>query len=138
MTYNNSEFLACYGLSRQLPDSDRPEIVSSGRSNVGKSSLFNALAGVDRGIVTDIPGTTRDTVEESVLVGSTRLRLIDTAGIRQTGDQVEALGIQRSREAIQAADLVIFLCDGSQTLTEEDRQILELCCDAPHAIAVIN
>ena len=77
-------------------------------------------------------------MEESVLVGSTRLRLIDTAGIRQTGDRVEALGIQRSREAIQGADLVIFLCDGSQAPTEEDRQILELCCDAPHAIAFIN
>ena len=109
-----------------------------GLPNAGKSSLLNALLGYDRAIVTDIPGTTRDTVEESVLVGSTRLRLIDTAGIRQTGDQVEALGIQRSREAIQGADLVIFLCDGSQTLTEEDRQILELCCDAPHAIAFIN
>ena len=116
----------------------QPMVAIVGRPNVGKSSLLNALAGFDRVIVTDIPGTTRDTVEESVLVGSTRLQLIDTAGIRQTGDRVEALGIQRSREAIQAADLVIFLCDGSQALTEEDRQILELCCDAPHAIAFIN
>ena len=128
--------LSTYQQGRILKQGAAAAIV--GRPNVGKSSLLNALAGFDRVIVTDIPGTTRDTVEESVLVGSTRLRLIDTAGIRQTGDQVEALGIQRSREAIQGADLVIFLCDGSQTLTEEDRQILELCCDVPHAIAFIN
>ena len=128
--------LSTYQQGRILKQGAAAAIV--GRPNVGKSSLLNALAGFDRVIVTDIPGTTRDTVEESVLVGSTRLRLIDTAGIRQTGDQVEALGIQRSREAIQGADLVIFLCDGSQALTEEDRQILELCCDAPHAIAFIN
>lgn len=128
--------LSTYQQGRILKQGAAAAIV--GRPNVGKSSLLNALAGFDRVIVTDIPGTTRDTVEESILVGSTRLRLIDTAGIRQTGDQVEALGIQRSREAIQGADLVIFLCDGSQTLTEEDRQILELCCDVPHAIAFIN
>ena len=128
--------LSTYQQGRILKQGAAAAIV--GRPNVGKSSLLNALAGFDRVIVTDIPGTTRDTVEESVLVGSTRLRLIDTAGIRQTRDRVEALGIQRSREAIQEADLVIFLCDGSQTLTEEDRQILELCCDAPHAIAFIN
>ena len=128
--------LSTYQQGRILKQGAAAAIV--GRPNVGKSSLLNALAGFDWVIVTDIPGTTRDTVEESVLVGSTRLRLIDTAGIRQTGDRVEALGIQRSREAIQGADLVIFLCDGSQALTEEDRQILELCCDAPHAIAFIN
>ncbi len=128
--------LSTYQQGRILKQGAAAAIV--GRPNVGKSSLLNALAGFDRVIVTDIPGTTRDTVEESVLVGSTRLRLIDTAGIRETGDQVEALGIQRSREAIEKADLVIFLCDGSQALTEEDRQIMDLCCDAPHAIAFVN
>ena len=109
-----------------------------GRPNVGKSSLLNRLAGFDRAIVTDIPGTTRDTVEESVMVGSTRLRLIDTAGIRQTADTVEAMGVERSKKALEEADLAIFLCDGSQPLTQEDRDIIELCMDAPNAIALIN
>ena len=109
-----------------------------GRPNVGKSSLLNALAGFERCIVTDIPGTTRDTVEEQVLLGSTRLRLIDTAGIRETEDTVEAMGVQRSREAVEQADLVLYVCDGSQPLTEEDREIIALCADREHAIALIN
>lgn len=109
-----------------------------GRPNVGKSSLLNTLAGYDRVIVTDIPGTTRDTVEESVMLGNTRLRLIDTAGIRQTSDTVEALGVERSRKALEEADLAIFVCDGSQPLTPEDREIINLCLDVPNAIALIN
>ena len=128
--------LSTYHQGRILKQGVAAAIV--GRPNVGKSSLLNALAGYDRVIVTDIPGTTRDTVEESVLVGSTRLRLIDTAGIRQTGDLVEAMGVQRSREAIEIADLVIFVCDGSTPLTDEDREIINLCCDAPHALAFVN
>ena len=128
--------LSTYGQGRILKQGVAAAIV--GRPNVGKSSLLNALAGFDRVIVTDIPGTTRDTVEESVLVGSTRLRLIDTAGIRETEDTVEALGVQRSREAVEQADLVIFVCDGSQPLTQEDQRIMALCCDAPHTIAFVN
>ena len=125
-----------YGQGRILRQGVAAAIV--GRPNVGKSSLLNALAGYDRAIVTDIPGTTRDTVEESVMVGSTRLRLIDTAGIRETTDTVEAMGVERSRRALEEADLAIFVCDGSRELTDEDREIMNLCQDVPNAIAIIN
>lgn len=129
------QILNTYGQGRILRQGVTTAIV--GKPNVGKSSLLNALAGFERAIVTDIPGTTRDTVEESVMVGSTRLRLIDTAGIRETDDAVEALGVERSKEAVEEADLTIFVCDGSQPLDEEDRQIIDLCLDIP-AIALIN
>ena len=72
------------------------------------------------------------------MAGATRLRLIDTAGIRQTSDTVEALGVQRAREAVENADLVIFVCDGSQALTSDDWDIIHLCLDVPNAIALIN
>ena len=129
------QILNTYGQGRILRQGVTTAIV--GKPNVGKSSLLNALAGFERAIVTDIPGTTRDTVEESVMVGSTRLRLIDTAGIRETDDAVEALGVERSKKAVEEADLTIFVCDGSQPLDEEDRQIIDLCLDIP-AIALIN
>ena len=128
--------LATYGQGRILRQGVTTAIV--GKPNVGKSSLLNALAGFDRAIVTDIPGTTRDTVEETVMAGSTKLRLIDTAGIRETQDQVEALGVERSRKAIEEADLVIFVCDGSKPLTSEDQEIMELCTEAEHSIALLN
>ena len=86
-----------------------------GAPNAGKSSLLNALVGYDRAIVTDLPGTTRDTVEEKAVVGGVLLRLIDTAGIRETDDAVERLGVERSRRAVESADLVIVVADGSHT-----------------------
>ena len=119
-------------------ETDVVSVAIVGKPNVGKSSLLNRLAGFDRAIVTDIPGTTRDMVEESVRVGSLRLRLMDTAGIRETVDTVEALGVERSKETAQRADLVLFVCDGSQPLTEEDREAMDLALDAPNAIAFLN
>ena len=128
--------LQSYGQGRILRQGVSAAIV--GRPNVGKSSLLNALAGFERVIVTDIPGTTRDTVEETVMLGNTRLRLIDTAGIRETADQIEAMGVERSRKAAEEADLVLFVCDGSQPLTDDDRAIIASCAEAEHAIALIN
>lgn len=130
------QLLRSYGQGRILRQGVAAAIV--GKPNVGKSSLLNTLAGFDRAIVTDIPGTTRDTVEESVMVGSTRLRLIDTAGIRETLDTVEAMGVERSKKALEEADLAIFLCDGSQPLTQEDQEIISLCLEVPNSIALIN
>lgn len=128
--------LQTYGQGRILRQGVAAAIV--GKPNVGKSSLLNALAGYDRCIVTDIPGTTRDTVEETVMLGHTRLRLIDTAGIRETADTVEAMGVERSRKAVEDADLVLFVCDGSQELSQEDQDIIEFCCEQENAVALIN
>ena len=128
--------LGTYGQGRILRQGVAAAIV--GRPNVGKSSLLNALAGYERVIVTEVAGTTRDTVEETVMVGSVRLRLIDTAGIRETGDKIEAMGVERSRKAMEDADLVIFVCDGSQPLTDDDRKIIEMCADHENAVALIN
>ena len=130
------QLLQTYGQGRILRQGVAAAIV--GKPNVGKSSLLNTLAGYDRVIVTDIPGTTRDTVEETVMLGSTRLRLIDTAGIRETADTVEAIGVERSKQAVEEADLVLFVCDGSQPLTQEDQDIIDLCEEKENAIALIN
>ncbi len=120
-------------LTRLLATCDRGRVLKNGartaiigRPNAGKSSLMNALAGYDRAIVTNIPGTTRDTVEESVLCGGVRLRLIDTAGIRDTADVVERMGVERSRHALESADLVLAVFDGSQPVTAEDEAVLAL------------
>ena len=128
--------LQTYGQGKILRHGVSAAIV--GKPNVGKSSLLNALAGYERVIVTEIAGTTRDTVEETVMVGSTKLRLIDTAGIRDTADTIEAMGVERSKKEAENADLVIFVCDGSKELTEEDRAVIEVCMDAENAIALIN
>lgn len=96
-----------------------------GLPNAGKSSLLNALAGYDRAIVTDVPGTTRDTVEESVLCGGVPLRLIDTAGLRETEDEVERLGVERSRRAMEEAELILLVRDGSVEVCPENKAHLE-------------
>lgn len=97
-----------------------------GRPNVGKSSLLNALVREDKAIVTDIAGTTRDTVEEYISLRGVPLRLIDTAGIRETDDQVEKIGVEKSRQTLSDADLVLLVIDQSQPLAADDRELLEL------------
>ena len=98
--------------------------VIAGRPNVGKSSLMNALLAFERSIVTDIPGTTRDTVSESVSISGLEITLTDTAGIRDTSDPVEHIGVKRAEESIESADCVILVLDASEDLTDEDRKLL--------------
>ena len=97
-----------------------------GKPNVGKSSLLNALLHYDRAIVSDIAGTTRDTIEEQVKIGTHLIRIVDTAGIREASDEIERIGIERSLEAIENADIVVALFDSSREADEEDEQILKL------------
>ncbi len=108
-----------------------------GRPNAGKSSLLNALVGYDRAIVTDVPGTTRDTVEEKALCGGVLLRLIDTAGLRETEDAVERMGVERTRAALASAELVLLVIDGSQALTEEDWEALRMVREAGKPCIVV-
>lgn len=112
-----------------------------GKPNVGKSSLLNALVNFNRAIVSDVAGTTRDTIEEQVKIGTHLIRIIDTAGIREAGDEIERIGIERSLEAIHESDVVIVLFDSSRALDSEDYAILDLM--AEHAqertfITVLN
>ncbi|NPV74598.1 MAG: tRNA uridine-5-carboxymethylaminomethyl(34) synthesis GTPase MnmE [Pelotomaculum sp.] len=96
-----------------------------GRPNVGKSSLLNALLRENRAIVTDIPGTTRDIIEEYINIRGIPLKIIDTAGLRETGDAVERIGVEKAREAVEQADLVLLVLDAARGLTEEDYAIIE-------------
>jgi len=97
-----------------------------GKPNVGKSSLLNALLNYNRAIVSDIAGTTRDTIEEQVKIGTHLIRIVDTAGIREANDEIERIGIQRSLEAINESDIVIALFDASREADDEDKQIIKL------------
>lgn len=108
-----------------------------GRPNVGKSSLLNSLLHEDKAIVTNVAGTTRDVIEEYVNVDGVPLKLIDTAGIRDTKDQVEKIGVERSRKALDAADLILLLIDNSEELTAEDRELLEATKDKQR-IVILN
>ena len=108
-----------------------------GRPNVGKSSLLNTLLHEDKAIVTNVAGTTRDVIEEYVNVEGVPLKLIDTAGIRHTEDTVEKIGVERSRQAIDTADLVLLLIDSSNALTDEDRELIKLTAGKPR-IVILN
>lgn len=130
------KMLATYERGRHLKHGVKAVLL--GRPNAGKSSLLNALAGYERVIVTDIAGTTRDTVEEPVRIGSVLLRLTDTAGIRNASDRIEALGVERSEAAAREAELAIFVCDSSESLTGEDLRAIEAAKSAPRCLAVLN
>ncbi len=128
--------LSTYGRGRVVRHGIRAVIV--GKPNAGKSSFLNAMAGFDRVIVTDIAGTTRDSVEETIRLGRHTIRLLDTAGIRDTDDTIEQMGVERAEAAAAQADLAIYVCDGSMDLTQEDRRAQDAALDAPNAVAIIN
>jgi tRNA modification GTPase len=136
----------CAGISRPvrewisaLPGARRREqgarVAFVGRPNVGKSSLLNALLGFDRAIVSDVPGTTRDTVEESIWLEGVECRLCDAAGVREPGETVERLGLDRTRDSVRRADLVILVLDRSDPREEEDRAALAEALDRPVVVA---
>ncbi|MEH2467648.1 tRNA uridine-5-carboxymethylaminomethyl(34) synthesis GTPase MnmE [Nostoc sp.] len=131
-------------ITRLLETKDEGELLRTGlkvaivgRPNVGKSSLLNAWSQSDRAIVTDLPGTTRDVVESQLVVGGIPIQVLDTAGIRETTDQVEKIGVERSRRAANAADLVLLTVDASDGWTEGDQEIYEQVQHRP-LILVIN
>jgi tRNA modification GTPase len=107
-----------------------------GSPNVGKSTLMNLLSGWDRSIVTKIPGTTRDIVEETIQIDGVSLKLLDTAGIRDTDDEVETIGINRAKKAMTDADAVILVIDGSRLQQAQDRLLLESVKRMPHVVAL--
>lgn len=115
---------------------DGLKVALAGRPNVGKSSLFNALLGSDRAIVTDIAGTTRDQLHERIVINDIPVSLIDTAGLRETSDTVEKIGVERSRAVLADADLVVVMLDASDVVTDEDRAILESVKDLNYIVAV--
>ncbi len=127
--------LSSFTYGRILRDGFATAIV--GRPNVGKSSLLNALLKQNRAIVTEIPGTTRDVLEEYLNISGVPIKILDTAGIRHTHDMVEQEGVRRSLAAIESADIVLVVLDGSQSLTQEDRRVLEEV-SGKNSIAIIN
>ena len=124
-----------FAAGRILRDGFATAIV--GKPNVGKSSLLNALLKQDRAIVTDIPGTTRDVIEEFLNIDGVPIRILDTAGIRHSHDVVEQEGVRRSHVAIESADIVIVVIDSSEPLTDEDQQVLKTVADKK-AVLVLN
>ena len=117
------------GIQKLLDTAEEGRIIKEGIAtvilgspNVGKSTLLNLLSGEERAIVTDIAGTTRDVLEEQVMLEGMPLRLMDTAGLRETGDRIEQIGVEKAKACAEKADLILYLLDGSRPLTEEDRQ----------------
>lgn len=108
-----------------------------GRPNAGKSSLLNQLLGEERAIVTDVAGTTRDILQESIYLGGFSLKLVDTAGIRQTADAVEKIGVERAKQQAEQADLLLYVVDSSEQLDENDRQIISLL-SGKNALVIMN
>lgn len=131
-------------IEKIIKESENGKVLTSGiktviigRPNVGKSSLLNRLLDEEKAIVTDIEGTTRDTVEGSITINGVMLDIIDTAGIRKTNDIVEKIGVNKSYSLIESADLVIIVLNNNEKLTEEDKNILEYCKNKK-VIVVIN
>lgn len=113
------------------------DTVIAGRPNVGKSTLMNLLTGSDKSIVTEIPGTTRDIIEETVVLGNVILRLSDTAGLRETDNRVEQIGVEKAKKRLQNCGLVLAVFDSSSTLNDDDYELIDAIKDVP-AIAIIN
>jgi tRNA modification GTPase TrmE len=133
-----------FEVEKLVKSSDNGRIISEGirtvilgKPNAGKSSLMNVLLGEERAIVTDIAGTTRDVLEEQIRLGDLFLKLVDTAGIRETKDIVEQIGVSRAKEAAGKADLIIYVVDGARPLDENDQEIIELLRDK-QAIVLLN
>lgn len=129
------KLLSTADTGRMIREGIRVAIV--GKPNVGKSSLMNSLLRETRAIVTEIPGTTRDTIEEAISIRNIPVYLVDTAGIRETSDEVERLGIERSKAAFNEADFIIFIMDGSSAISDEDREITSYL-DGRDSVVLIN
>lgn len=129
------KLLSTADTGRMIREGIRVAIV--GKPNVGKSSLMNSLLRETRAIVTEIPGTTRDTIEEAISIRNIPVYLVDTAGIRETSDEVERLGIERSKAAFNEADFIIFIMDGSSAISDEDREIASYL-DGRNSVVLIN
>jgi tRNA modification GTPase len=129
-----AELAATFDRGRIVRDGIRATFI--GRPNTGKSSLFNRLVGYDRTIVTEVPGTTRDTISETITVDGVPIALTDTAGIREASDRIEEIGVARTHRASADADLLIVVLDASQDLEAGDLKIIEEAQRARHVIAI--